>query len=320
VLVECVPNFSEGRRVEVLDAIAAAAAQPGVRVLGLSHDPDHNRAVLTLAGEGEAVAAGVLRAARVAVERIDLTVHEGVHPRMGAVDVVPFVPLGDTPMAEAVRLAVEVGRRLADELGVPVFLYGRAATRADRRDLAAVRRGQFEGLAARMAAPAGHPDFGPPVPHPTAGAVAVGARAALIAFNVWLRTDDVTVARSVARAVRGSSGGLVGVKALGLDTRRRGMVQVSMNLVDWRRTPIATALELVRRMAEAHGVAVAGTEIVGYVPLGALLDAARHYLQAHTLDESSVLELALLREELAARTPGDDPLPREQGDEGEADV
>ena len=305
MLVECVPNFSEGRRVEILEAIAAAAARPGVRVLGLSHDPDHNRGVLTLAGEADAVAEAVIRSAAVAVDRIDLNTHSGTHPRMGAVDVIPFVPLGSTPMGAAADLARRVGRRLADDLGLPVYLYGHAAVRSERRNLAAVRRGQFEGLAARMATAGGVPDFGPAVPHPTAGAVAVGARPALIAFNVWLKTDDASVAEAVARAVRGSSGGLVGVRALGMDIKSRGMVQVSMNLTDWRRTPVHQALEMVRREAARWGVMVAGTEFVGYVPLGALLESARYYLQAHDLDEGTALELELVGERMSVWTPGD---------------
>lgn len=295
MMVECVPNFSEGRRAPVLEALAAAAgAVPGARVLGLSADRDHHRSVLTVVGSGPAVAEAVFRAAAVAVQSIDLTQHHGAHPRMGAVDVIPFVPLGDTPMAYCTALAERIGVRLGNELGVPVYLYGHAARRASRRDLSRVRRGEFEGLAARMARPEGTPDFGPAVPHPTAGAVAVGAREALIAFNVYLGTEDLAVAEAVARAVRGSSGGLAGVKALAMDTAEHGQVQVSMNLTDFRRTPMPAALEMVRREAARFGVPVVESEVVGLVPLAALLATAQYYLQAHRFDVDQVLELAIL--------------------------
>ncbi len=301
MLVECVANFSEGRRPEVVAAIVEAARAPGVSVLDASADADHHRSVVTFAGEGAAVAEGAFRAVAVAVAQIDLRQHRGTHPRIGAADVVPFVPLGDTPMAYCVALAESVGARIAAELNVPVYLYGDAARRPARRELPRVRRGEFEGLRARMADPAGRPDFGPAAPHPTAGAVAVGARPALIAFNVWLATPEVSVADAVARAVRGSSGGLVGVRALPMDTARRGQMQVSMNLVDFRRTPMPAALEMVRREAARFGVAVAGSEVVGMVPLAALLASAQYYLQAHELTTAQVLELQLL--DLAAVEP-----------------
>ncbi len=301
MLVECVANFSEGRRPEVVAAIVDAARGPGVHVLDVSADSDHHRCVLTLAGEGEAVAAAAWRAVAEAVARINLTQHRGTHPRMGAADVVPFVPLGDTPMAYCVALAEALGERIAAELSVPVYLYGDAARRPSRRDLAHVRRGEFEGLAARMQKPSGVPDFGPAAPHPTAGAVAVGARPALVAFNAWLSTTDEAVADAVARAVRGSSGGLVGVKALAMNTTSHGQMQVSMNLVDFRATPLPAALEMVRREAARFGVAVTETEIVGMVPLAALLASAQYYLQAHHFSVDQVLELGLM--DLASLQP-----------------
>lgn len=291
--VECVPNFSEGQRADVIHDLWEASQVSGVRTLGISADPDHHRSVLTLAGEGEAVVDAAFRAARVAVERIDLRSHRGTHPRIGAVDVIPFIPLADTPMSYCVELACNLGERLARELHLPVLLYGRAARRPDRVNLADLRRGEFEGLSRRLALPEEDPDFGPKTPHPSAGAVAVGARPALIAFNAYLNTKDLHVAEQVARAVRGSSGGLAGVKALAMDIRTPG-VQVSMNLVDYRRTPIAAALDMVRREAARYGVTVSATEIVGFVPLGAVLAAARYYLQAHQLGTEQVLELALL--------------------------
>lgn len=289
--VECIPNFSEGIDRGILDQIAAAARVKGVKILGLEGDPDHNRSVLTMVGEGPAVLQAAYATARVAVDLIDLTRQTGTHPRIGAVDVIPFVPLGDTPMGYAVELARTLGHRLGDELGLPVYLYEEAATREDRRNLAHVRRGQFEGLARRMATDP--PDYGPDHPHVTAGAVAVGARRPLIAFNVYLATTDLAVAKHVARAVRGSSGGLVGVKALAMDTVHRGQVQVSLNLVDYPKTPLPQVLEMVRREAGRYGVAVTGTELVGFLPLEALKDTARYYLQLHDFEMGRVLEWAI---------------------------
>ncbi len=293
VWVECVPNFSEGRRPDVLRRLAVAAAREGVRVLGLSADADHNRAVLTLAGDGEAVGEAVFRAAAEAVAHIDMRVHRGTHPRMGAVDVIPFVPLGDTSMNVCVQLARTLGERLGRELHLPVYLYERAATRPERRNLADVRRPQFEGLSAWLKEPMHRPDFGPVEAHPTAGAVAVGARAPLIAFNVFLNSRDMGVAERVARAVRGSSGGLRGVKALAMDTASRGQVQVSLNLTDPRRTSMAAALEMVRREAARYGASVTQTELVGFTPLDAVVDSARYYLQLQALDKNQILEWVL---------------------------
>ncbi len=290
-MFECIPNFSEGRRPEVLEALRRAAEVPGVRVLGLDADPDHNRAVMTLVGPRGSLLTSVFATIRQALETIDLTRHEGVHPRMGAVDVVPFVPLQGSSEAEAIEMARELGRRVGDELQVPVYFYELAATRPERRNLADVRRGQFEALSVRMAADP--PDCGPPEPHPTAGAVAIGARRPLIAFNVYLNTGSMAVARRVAKAVRGSSGGLVGVKALAMDTRNHGRVQVSMNLVDYRTTPLPRALELVREEARQLGVLVVQTELVGFMPFDAVEDAMRYYLQLPGFSRHRVLEVAI---------------------------
>lgn len=269
VLVEAVPNFSEGRDRRVIEALVRAARVPGAQVLDFSADADHNRSVLTLAGEASAVVEALYRAALVAVEQIDLTRHRGTHPRIGAVDVIPLVPLGNTAMADCVGMAVGLGERLG-QAGLPVYLYAEAARRPERRRLADVRRGQFEGLRQAMARPEGRPDFGPPHPHPTAGAVAVGARPPLIAFNVYLATRDLDVGRAVARAVRASSGGLPAVQALGMWIASRGQVQVSMNLVDFRQTGMAAVLRRVREEAACYGVAVTEAEIVGLVPAAAL--------------------------------------------------
>jgi len=269
--LETVPNVSDGRRPELLDRLAAAAtARPGVALLDASRDPDHNRAVLTLAGEAGPLVEALLAVFEIAVAEIDLRGHRGVHPRIGAVDVVPFVPLAGAPMAAAVAAAQELGRRVAARFGVPVLLYEEAASSPHRRRLADLRRGGFEALPGRLADPRWRPDFGPPRPHPSAGAVAVGARFFLVAANAVLDVDDLAVARAVARAVRESSGGLPAVRALGVPLPSRRRVQVSMNLVDYRRTPPAAAFAAVEREAAAHGARVVERELVGLVPEAAL--------------------------------------------------
>ncbi len=297
--VECIPNFSEGKDRKVLENILAAAEGAGARVLGMEGDVDHNRSVMTLAGDGEMVLEAVFRAAEVAVRDIDLTRQSGTHPRLGAVDVVPFVPLGATPMAYAVDLATRFGQRVGEALQVPVYLYEQAASRLERRNLADVRRGQFEGLATRMLADP--PDFGPKTPHLTAGAMAVGARFPLVAFNVFLTTVDLDIARAVARAVRGSSGGLVGVKALAMDTVHQGRVQVSLNLVDYPTTSLPAAIEMVRREALRYGVSIAKTELIGLMPAEAMVDSLRYYLQLPEFKAEQIVELALAGSEFAPR-------------------
>jgi glutamate formiminotransferase len=289
---ECVPNFSEGRdEAKVARIVAEAQDRPGVALLDVELNADHNRCVVTLVGEGPALVDAVLRMMRVATTLIDLTSHQGEHPRMGATDVVPFVPLGDATTEQAVDLAVGLGTRVWEELQVPVYLYGQAARLPERRDLARVRAGQFEGIRDAIGTdPARHPDIGEPRVHPTAGVVAVGARPVLIAYNAYLTTPDIAVARRVARAVRGRDGGLAEVKALGFDIRERQRAQVSMNLTDYRRTPVHRAVEAVRREAARFGVGVEETEVVGLVPEDALFDAAEYYLQLNSFDRSAVLE------------------------------
>lgn len=288
-IVECVPNFSEGRRPEVIDAIVAAiAGVPGARVLDIQTDADHNRTVVTFVGEPESVLEAAFQGARQAAELIDLNVHRGAHPRMGATDVIPFVPIRGVTMADCVQLARRLGQRLGEELAIPVFLYEEAATRPERQNLADVRRGEFEGIRELIATdPAHEPDFGPRCMGP-AGATAVGARAFLIAFNVYLATGDVEIAKKIAKTVRHSSGGLRFVKALGLLVE--GQAQVSMNLTDFRRTPIHVAVEMIRREAARYGVMVARSELVGMIPQEALLDAAFWYLQLDGVTPSQVLE------------------------------
>jgi glutamate formiminotransferase len=292
---ECVPNFSEGRDAAVVDRIVGAAGTgPALAVLDVHSDPDHNRSVVTLAGEGVALVEAVMAMMRVATIAIDLNRQRGVHPRMGATDVVPFVPLGDATTEEAVDLAVDLGTRVWDELGVPVYLYAQAARVRERHELAHVRAGQFEGIRDSIGTdPARRPDIGAARVHPTAGAVAIGARPLLIAFNAYLDTPDVAVARRVAAAVRGRDGGLDGVKALGFAIQGRGRAQVSMNLTDYRRTPPHVALEAVRRAAAVDGASVEETEIVGLVPEDALFDAAEHSLQLNRPARSLVLERKL---------------------------
>jgi len=266
-LLECVPNVSEGRRPEVVARLVAAVTSvPGVRLLDVSSDPDHNRSVLTLVGEAGDLRAGLLALYEAALREIDLTRHQGVHPRVGAVDVVPFVPLGDTPMKEAVMAAEALASEVAERFSLPVYLYERAARRPESCRLADIRRGGFEGFPAKMADPAWAPDFGPARVHPTAGVTVIGARFFLIAFNVVLETADVAVAKTIARKVRESGGGLPAVRAMGVYLESRGRAQVSMNLVDFRQTSVLTAFNRVREEAEALGTQVLESELIGLMP------------------------------------------------------
>ena len=290
-LVESVPNVSEGRKQETIEAIAAAIRKvERVRLLDVDPDPDHNRTVYTLVGEPEGVRAAILAMFEVAVSRIDLRTHSGQHPRMGAVDVVPLVPVRGMTMEECVELSHRLGKEIWDRFRVPVYLYEESATRPERRDLAQIRKGEFEGFPEKIKRPEWAPDFGEPTVHPTAGVTAVGAREFLIAFNVNLGTSDLGVAKAIARAVRGSSGGLRYVKALGFELAERGIVQVSMNLTDYKKTPIPRVLELVRREAARYGVPVIGTEIVGMVPQAALDQVVEYYLSLERFSPDMVLE------------------------------
>ena len=283
-LIECVANFSEGRNAATVRAIEdAIASSAGVLVLRAERDTDHNRSVITFAGPPDAVAEGALRGIAVAVECIDLRRHAGVHPSMGAADVVPFVPLEGTTLADCAAIARRTGEEVWKRLGVPVYFYEAAATSPDRRLLENVRRGGFENP--KMA-----PDLGGPALHPSAGACIIGARKILIAFNINLQTDDVSVARDIARKIRASSGGMPFVKALGLPLAARGLAQVSMNLTDFEQTPLHEVFDAVRREAAARGVEIAGSEIIGLVPKKALEDAAAHYLQCENFESGLVLE------------------------------
>lgn len=290
-LIECVPNVSEGRRSAVVDTLAATIRSvPGALLLDYSADPSHNRSVFTLAGTAEALEMAVLTLVEQAVRLIDLRTHRGEHPRLGAVDVVPFIPLGSSTMTACVALARTVGRSIADQFALPVYLYGEASLNPRRRNLEDIRRGQFEGLAAKMTDPEWTPDFGPATPHPTAGATVVGARHPLIAYNVNLATDQIDIARRVAAAVRESGGGLPCVKALGMAIADRGIVQVSMNLTNYERTPIQVAFDRVVAEAAKNGVAVLDSEIIGLIPAAALASTTPAHLRARGFSANQILE------------------------------
>ena len=282
MLVESVPNVSEGRRLDVVDRLVAAIESvPGVYLLDRTSDPSHNRSVFTLAGEHEAVADALERLVAVAIHDIDMDVHEGEHPRIGAVDVIPFVPLGSTTIDDCVELARAFGARVATRFDLPVYLYARAATRGDREKLADVRRGQYEGLKVEIAQRGREPDFGPARLHPSAGAVAVGARPFLIAYNINLASDDVDLAKRIARRVRESGGGLPRLQANGFEVREpeRGhprRAQVSMNLLDFAVTPLWLVWDTVRELAAEDGVDLAESELIGLAPLAAFLAVADH--------------------------------------------
>jgi glutamate formiminotransferase len=288
-LVECVPNFSEGRDKAKVDAIVEAMKMPGVYLLDREMDADHNRCVITLVGEREAIQEAAIRGVGKAAELIDLTKHEGAHPRMGAADVVPFIPIDGVTIEDCVAMAKHVGAEITKRFGIPVYLYEAAATTPERQNLENIRRGQFEGIRDEIATnPARKPDFGEPRVHPTAGATVVGARKFLIAYNVFLNTTDVEIAKKVAKAVRYSSGGLRFVKGAGFLVR--GMAQVSMNLTDFEQTPIHRVFEYVKREAARYGAMPVSSEIVGLIPKQALEQAAEWFLQVENFDSSLILE------------------------------
>lgn len=295
-IVECVPNFSEGRRKEVIEEIVdQVRKRKDVKLLDYSSDPDHNRTDVTFIGEPKAVKDAALDLAMKCVELIDMNKHKGEHPRMGAIDVVPFVPVYNVTMEECVKLAHEFAKEFAEKSGVPCFMYEEAATRPDRKNLADVRRGEFEGLKEEIGKnPDRVPDYGPNRIHPTAGATAVGARFFLIAFNVNLGTSDIEIAKKIAKAVRYSSGGYRYVKAMGFELKERGIVQVSMNLTNYKKTPIFRVFETIKNEAERYGVPVVGSEIVGLVPLEALVEVADYYLRLENFSMEQILEKRLI--------------------------
>jgi glutamate formiminotransferase len=300
-LIECVPNVSEGRRTEVVDRLVQAVQRvPGARLLDRSSDTSHNRSVLTMAGAPAALQAAVLALFEIAIAEIDLRTHTGEHPRLGAVDVVPFIPIEGATMGDCVRLAQETGAEVARRFSVPVYLYEEAATKPDRKNLADIRRGQFEGLATKMTQPEWAPDYGPQVPHPGAGATVIGARMPLIAYNVNLDTDRLDVAKKIAATVRFSSGGLPHVKAMGVALEDRGIVQVSMNLTNYQEMPILRVFDAVKAEADRHGVSVLESEIVGLVPAAALPSDAQQILQLASFSSDQILETKLKRAALDA--------------------
>ncbi len=294
-LVESVPNFSEGRRQEVVKEIVNQAEETdNVWVFDWSMDQDHNRSVITIVGEPVSVGEAIVKMSKKAVELIDLRHHTGEHPRMGAVDVIPFVPIKGTTMEECIALSKSVGKQIGEELKIPVYLYEHSATRPQRENLADIRKGEFEGFFEKIKSPDWEPDFGPREVHPTAGVVAVGAREYLIAFNVNLGTKDIKIAEAIAKAVRNSSGGYKFVKAIGVDLKEKGFVQISMNMTNYKKSPLYRVFETIRLEAERYGVPVVGSEIIGMVPMDMIIQTTRFYLKIDDLNDDKVIEDKLL--------------------------
>lgn len=296
-IMECVPNFSEGRDLQKIDKIVAPfRARVGVKLLDYSNDEDHNRLVVTVVGEPEPLRDAVLEAIGVAVELIDLNHHQGQHPRMGAVDVVPFIPIRGVTMDDAIALSREVGEEVARRYGLPVFLYEKSATAPHRENLAAIRKGEFEGMAEKIHQPEWKPDFGPAERHPTAGTVAIGARMPLVAYNINLSTPSLEIAHDIAKKIRFIGGGLRYCKAMGVELKDRDITQVSINMTDYTRTALYRAFELVRIEARRYGVSIVGSEIIGLVPMEALIDTASYYLGLENFSLRQVLEARIMEE------------------------
>ena len=294
-IIECVPNFSEGRDKQKIEKIVECfRAKENVKLLDYSSDSDHNRTVVTVVGEPEELKNAVIEAIGKAVELIDMTQHSGQHPRMGAVDVVPFIPIKNVSMDEAIALSKEVAQTVAEKFNLPVFLYEKSASAAHRENLAAIRKGEFEGMAEKIKQDEWKPDFGPAERHATAGTVAIGARMPLVAYNVNLGTDNLEIATAIAKKVRFIGGGLRYCKGMGVALEDRGITQVSMNLTDYTKTAIYRAHEMVRMEAQRYGVPVVGGEIVGLVPMEALVDAAAYYLGLENFSMNQVLEAKLM--------------------------
>jgi glutamate formiminotransferase / 5-formyltetrahydrofolate cyclo-ligase len=293
-IVECVVNYSEGRNKEVIDSITSVfIGVEGVKLLNVEADGDYNRVVVTVAGDPQKVKEKVVDSVEIATRLIDMNKHSGQHPRMGATDVVPFIPIKNMTMAECVKLAKEVAEQITLRTQVPVFLYEAAATAPHRENLADIRKGEYEGMAKKMMDERWKPDFGSDQPHPTAGVIAVGARMPLIAFNIDLATTDVSIANKIAKAIRHSSGGFRYIKAGGVEVKERGLVQVTMNITDYTKTPIYRIFETVKMEALRYGVAVCGSEIVGLVPMEAIIDSAAYYLRFNNVDKDKILETQL---------------------------
>ena len=296
-IIECVPNFSEGRDLEKIEKIVVSfRGKQGVKHLDYSNDQDHNRCVVTVVGEREPLKAAVIEAIGKAVELIDLTKHEGQHPRMGAVDVVPFIPIRNASMEDCIALSKEVGEEVAKLYNLPVFLYEKSASAPHRENLAAIRKGEFEGMEEKIHEPQWHPDFGPEQRHPTAGTVAVGARMPLVAFNINLNTDRLDIATAIGKRIRHMNGGFRFVKAMGVELSDRGIVQVSINMTDYTRTALYRVFETVKFEAARWGVTIAGSEIIGLVPMAALIDTAEYYLGIEDFSMAQVLESRIMEE------------------------
>jgi glutamate formiminotransferase len=294
-IIECVPNFSEGRDLEKVERIVNAfRAKDKVKLLDYSSDKDHNRMVITAIGEPEALKRAVIEAVGIAVKEIDLTQHQGEHPRIGAVDVIPFIPIRGMTIEDADALAKEVGKTIAEQYALPVYLYEQSATAPHRQNLATVRKGEFEGLVEKMQLPEWKPDFGPEKRHPTAGAVVVGARMPLIAFNVNLNTTNLEIADKIAKKVRHIGGGLRYCKAMGVDLKEKNCVQVSMNLTDYTQTAIYQAVEMIRFEAQRYGITLAGSELIGLIPLQAVVDTTAYYLGLEGFSARQILESHLI--------------------------
>ncbi|WDU82393.1 glutamate formimidoyltransferase [Caloramator sp. Dgby_cultured_2] len=290
-IIECVPNFSEGRDLDKIEKIVNPfRGKEGVKLLDYSRDVDHNRVVVTVVGEPQAVKEAMLEAMGVAIEVIDMRNHKGEHPRMGAVDVVPFIPVKNMTMTEAVELSKEFAREASEKYNLPIFLYEKSATSPDRENLANIRKGEFEGMFEKIKQPEWKPDFGPQEVHPTAGVTAVGARMPLVAFNVNLGTNNIEIANKIARNVRFLNGGLRYCKAIGVELKDRGIVQVSMNMTDYTKTALYRAFELIKVEARRYGVPVIGSEIIGLVPMEALIDTAVYYLGVEDFSMDQILE------------------------------
>jgi glutamate formiminotransferase len=290
-IIECVPNFSEGRNLENIEKIVEPFRAKGrVKLLDYQKDDAHNRLVVTVVGEPEPLKAAVIEAMSRAIDLIDMRTHRGQHPRMGATDVVPFIPLKNISMQEAVEFSKEVAEEAAKKLSLPIFLYEKSASHPERQNLANIRKGQFEGMAEKIKQPQWKPDFGPRSIHPTAGATAMGARMPLVAYNVNLGSRNVEIADAIAKKVRHISGGLRYCKGIGIELKDRGLVQVSMNMTDYSKTALYRAFELIKIEARRHGVNVIGSEIVGLVPMEALIDTAAYYLQLENFSMEQVLE------------------------------
>lgn len=295
-IIECVPNCSEGRNKEVIEYIADAVRKvPGVVITDYSSDESHNRSVFTIVGDPDQMAEAAFQFAKACVEKIDMTKHEGAHPRMGAVDVIPFTPVKDVSMEECIELSKKVAERIWNELGMPVTLYEESCTAPHRRNLAAIRKGQFEAMPEKLKDPQWHPDYGNQEIHPTAGIVAVGARFPLVAFNINLSTSDIEIANKIAKTIRESSGGMKWIKAIGVMLEDRNIAQVSINMINYTKTPMYRVFENVRFEAERYGVQIVGSEVIGVVPMDAMIDAAEYYLKVENFDkDSQVMEKHLI--------------------------